>query len=95
MTLRPSEVLYTSTQEEDSSLFARFSSEVYHGDIAVESIASEYARESHLIQGMVEDKMVRLEEFFDEVHRLVKVDADQATAGQGSILAEMNDSIME
>lgn len=93
--LRPFETLYQSTPEEDSSLMARFSNEVYHGEINMEAIASEYARESHLIRGMCEDKMVRLGEFFDEVQRLVKVDLEQAAATQGSILAEMDDSIMQ
>lgn len=92
--LRPSEALYTSTPAEDASLLARFSSEVYHGEVDVEAIASEYARESHLLQGMCDDKMVRLGEFFDEAQRLARLDSEQRAA-QSDILAEMEDSMME
>lgn len=92
--LRPLESLYLSTPTEEASVLARFSSEVYRGEIDMEAIASEYARESHLIKSMCEDKMVHLGEFFDEVQRLARLDTEQSLA-QGSILAEMEDSIMQ
>lgn len=75
-------------------MLARFSSEVYTGQINMEAVALEYARESHLIQEMCDDSMVRLGELFDEVHRLAKLDMEKVDA-QGSILAEMEDSLMQ
>jgi hypothetical protein len=92
--LRPLESLYLSTPTEEASVLARFSSEVYRGEIDVEAIATEYARESHLIRSMCEDKMVHLGEFFDEVQRLARLDTAQSLA-QSSILAEMGDSILQ
>lgn len=70
---------------------ARFASpsevDVY-APVSRDRVAQEYERESVILKGWVEDRQVRLEEFYDEVERLVmlQLQRGEGDAGQSNIL---------
>lgn len=78
--LRPAQALFSNTPEEEDALRARFSADTasaLYSKIGVDKVVSEYADESQRLKGFVEGQSVKLEEFFDEVERLVGVEMQQ------------------
>ena len=54
----------------------------------------EYQRESEILRGWIEDKKIRLEQFYDEVERLVNLEMQRAGGeGQGDETAMFDDSM--
>ena len=97
--LRPAQALFGNTPEEEDALRARFSADTAGGlysKVSVDKVAAEHASESQRLRECVEGQSVKLEEFFDEVERLVGVEMqqqqNQEASGQDETLM-MDESI--
>jgi len=78
--VRPAQALFGSTPEEEDALRARFSADTadgLYGKVSLDKVVAEYASESQKLREYVEGQSVKLEQFFDEVERLVGVEMQQ------------------
>lgn len=70
--LRPSQAFFTSSAEEESALKTRFSSSKMYEGLHVESVIEKCEADSRDLRELVDGSgNTKLEEFFDEVQRLV------------------------
>lgn len=94
--LRPAQALFSSSSEEEDAIRARFSSSDVYDGVQLDVVVQEYQRDSEKLRGWIEDKKIRLEQFYDEVERLVNLEVQRGVGeGQGDETAMFDDSIAQ
>jgi hypothetical protein len=57
-----------------------------YDDVPIEQVVEEYGRESEVLKEWIEDKQIRLEQFYDEVERLVNLELQKGESGNDTAM---------
>jgi hypothetical protein len=84
--LRPAQAFFSGSTEEEDAVRARFSSSYIYDGVPIEQVVEEYGRESEGLKEWIEDKQIRLEQFYDEVERLVNLELQKGESGNDTAM---------
>ena len=77
--LRPAQAFYENNVNQEQAIRARFSNNAAYSNLSIDALITEYDRENSAMISLVEGDQTRLEEFYDEIERLIKLDRKEET----------------